>query len=223
MKIARLASLIVIAVVGVSLMVASAAFAAEPEFLPTGQTFSAVTGVANLTTTGAAQNVECKESHSTGTVASKTLVGGLVIHFLNCEAEEAGNKCGAHSPGAAEGLIITNTLHGVLGLILPKTGTGVGLLLLPASAASFVTIESKCTKPEKTNVSGNVVGEVSPVGTHTTKGTLTFAVTGTDQAAVKDFDLSTGGLVKPELVAYSTTSGEKTTATVTYSSATEVS
>lgn len=225
MKIARLASLIAVAIVGVSLMSASAAFA-EPEFLPTGQTVEAETGVAKLSTVANANTVTCKTSHTIpgATVVTKTLVGGIVIHFLECVAKEGAKEaCPAKSAGAPEGLILTKTLHGVLGLILPKTGTGVGLLLLPATGSEFVKIEAKCTEPEKTAVTGNVVGEVSPVREHVLKGKLIFTVGATDTAAITDFDLSTGGLVKPELVAYSTKAGESTEATVTYGAATEVS
>jgi hypothetical protein len=108
----------------------------------------------------------------------------------------------------------------VLGLILPKTGTGVGLLLLPVKGATFVELEENtCTIA--TAVSGNVAGELEPVGKSQTTGKLTLAVTGGKQA-ITDFDLSTGGLVKPKLNAFSTEATQSAAASITFSKATEV-
>jgi hypothetical protein len=224
MKIARLAGLMAIAILAVGLVAASAAFA-EPAFNPaSGQTFTATSGEGKLTASNGTNIVKCKKSSSTGNVSSSTLVGGIVVHFLECQS--SGNSgstfCTVKSVGAAEGLILTQTLHGILGLILPKTGTGVGLLLLPSTAGSkkFVTLAGNACTVE-TQVTGSVAGEVSPVGVSQTTGTLKLALSGGKQA-IKDFDLSSGGLVKPELTAFSTEATEEITAGITYSVATEV-
>jgi hypothetical protein len=227
MKIARLSGLMMIAILAVGLMAASAAFA-EPEFSPNGgQTVTATSGTAELSGNGGAIKVECAKSATVGgKVDSPTLVGGIVVHFLECTAKEGSASCSAKSSGAPAGnLILTNTLHGVLGLILPKlTGTtGVGLLLLPATGSTFVTLSTPCTSPATSAVSGNVVGEAEPIGISTTMGTLRFAGNPTNgHASVKDFDLSTGGLVKPKLEAYTTEAAEIAQYLVTFGVPTEI-
>jgi hypothetical protein len=124
------------------------------------------------------------------------------------------------SPGAPlENLILTNTLHGVLGLILPASGSGVAIVLLPLELA-FMTILGSCIT--KTTVEGDLAGEVSPVGKSVSTGTITFA-TPSGKQAIKDVDLSTGGLIAPKLsLGGVTTATEQTTETIEYSKSTEV-
>jgi hypothetical protein len=228
MKIARLSGLMMIAILAVSLVAASAAFA-EPLFTPvSGQTVTATSGGAKLNANNGVNTVECAKSVTLGgKVESPTLVGGIVVHFLECTAKETGAKeeCSAKSKGAPAGnLILTETLHGVLGLILPKlTGhTGVGLLLLPASGKTFVTLQTPCTSPATSAVSGNVVGEVEPVEHLQSTGLLLFGGSLAGAASVKDFDLSTGGLLKPKLEAYSEEADEQVVAEVTFGTPTEI-
>jgi hypothetical protein len=221
MKIARLVGLTLVAVIALSLAVASAAFA-EPLFLPVGATFTGTSGVATLEAAG--ETIECTADTSSGTITTPHLVGGITVDFTGCKSINAAKEsCTAKSVGASTaGLILTKTLHGVLGLILPKgTGSGVGLLLLPVENKKFVEIESnKCAVA--VTVSGNLVGEVKPIGVHTTKGTLVFQK-GTEGGSIKDFDLSLGGLVIPKLEAFGKEAGEQTTETITWSTEVEVS
>ena len=227
MKIARLSGLMMIAILAVSLMAASAAFA-EPLFTPvSGQTLTATSGTVTFVANAGLNTVECAKSVTLGgKVDSPTLVGGIVVHFLECTAKESPNKeCSAKSKGAPAGnLILWETLHGVLGLILPKlTGhTGVGLLLLPASGKTFVTLSTPCTSPATSAVSGNVVGEAEPVGHSQTTGKLRFGSGSNGSASVKDFELSTGGTLKPKLEAYTSEAGEVVESSVTFGTPTEV-
>jgi hypothetical protein len=220
MKIARLVGLMVVAVMALGLVVASAAFA-EPAFLPVGATFTGTSGTGVLEAGG--EKIECTADTSAGTISSATLVGGVTVSFTGCKAIKGTEKCTVKSPSAAAGSIVTHELHGVLGLVLPKgTGTGVGLLLLPVENKKFVTIEStKCSI--ETTVSGNLVGEVTPVGVHTTKGTLVFKKGATEGQSIKSFDLSTGGSVTPKLEAFGKEAGEETTEVISWSAAVEVS
>jgi hypothetical protein len=225
MKIARLSGLVVIAVLAVSLVAASAAFA-EPVFSPnSGQTVTATSGRAELSGNSGLTKVECAKSETVGgKVDSTTLVGGVVVHFLECTAKEGSAHCSAKSTGAPAGnLILTETLHGVLGLIKNTTKTGVGLLLLPASGSTFVTLSSPCTSPATSAVSGNVVGEVEPVGHSQTTGKLRFGGNSTNgSASVKLFELTTGGTLKPKLSAYTTEATEIVESSVTFGTPTEV-
>jgi hypothetical protein len=229
MKISRLAGLALVAVLAMSLFAVSVA-TAEPEFKPAtkGTTVTGTAdGISELNSTGSGTNVVCQKSSTTGEISSATLVGNVIVHFLECEGStNGGTKCPVMSAGAPlENLIITTTLHGVLGLILPKPaspGSPVGLLLLPTNGKRFVTLLANSVGCIVTTiVTGSVAGLVEPVGTSTTKGKLTFSNAGAKQE-ITDFDPSTGGTVEPELVAGSTTATEKTLQLVTFGVAVEV-
>jgi hypothetical protein len=221
MKIARLAGLMLAAIMAVALVAASVA-SAEPNFTPTGQTFSASANATQLAADNGVDVVKCETLSSGGTVSSATLVSGIVIHFLGCKSSGNGGTsfCTVKSVGASEGLILTATLHGVLGLTLLTTGTKVGLLLLPVKGKEFVALAANSCTVE-TAVSGNVAGEVEPVGTKTTKGNLLFNVSGGKQV-ITSFDPSTGGTTTPKLEAFTTAATEEAKAAITFGLATEV-
>lgn len=120
-------------------------------------------------------------------------------------------------------LILTNTLHGVLGLVLPKpaTGSDVGLLVLPSTGGVFVNLLGTCLPEGGTAVQGAVTGLVEPVGGLTLAGTIKFQTTNKKQV-IKEIDLTNGPKVEPELVAFSVTSSESTNETVVFSKDVEV-
>jgi hypothetical protein len=223
MKIARLASLMLVAILAIGLSVVSAA-SAEAEFTLVGSTVTGASSEASVLV-GAGETVTCaKNVQSGGTVTSTTLVAGIVVHFLECTAKTAlGVSCPAMSTGAPlENLILTHTLHGVLGLILPKPGSGssVALDLLPVSGSQFVTLLGSCIPT--TIVTGSVAGVANPVASgETTKGTLTLAVSGGKQG-ITEVDLTTGGAVKPKLSAFGGEATEEAADTLTFSTATEI-
>jgi hypothetical protein len=225
MKIARLAGLMLVAVMALGLVAATTAFA-EPEFHPVGAKFTGVgLGLDRLAVVG--NTIECEGNTTSGTISSATLVGGVVVTFTGCKSSSVtGEKnCTAKSalPLGTAGTIITNTLHGVLGLILPKgTGTGVGLLLLPATGKKFVVIESnKCTI--ETSVAGNVAGEARPIGGGLVLNGQLFFQAGEKGESIKDFDLSTGGLVNPGLEWFGAIASQETTEDLDFSPPVEVS
>jgi len=142
MKIPRLASLVLVSVlasglvaVEISCFAIAAAASAAPEFKPTGASVTGTGGTAIFT--GAGEIVKCAKDTSTATITSSTLVGGITVHFLECTFKPAaGGSCPVMSPGAPQSnLILTNTLRGVLGLILPKpaSGSDVALVLGPVT------------------------------------------------------------------------------------------
>jgi hypothetical protein len=222
MKTARLAGLTLTTILAIGLAVASVA-SAEPEFKPTGST---VTGISESTFVfaGGGETLTCaKNVQSGGVVTSATLVGGIIVHFLECTGKTStGSTCPVMSPGAPlENLILTNTLHGVLGLILPKptSGSGVALVFLPSSGSTFTKLLGKCIT--ETGVSGQIAGVVEPIGSLVTKGTLKFETTGGVQN-IKEVDLSTGGLVKPKLTSFSATASVAVIEAGTFGTATEI-
>jgi hypothetical protein len=217
----RLAGFTLTAVLTLSLAVASTAFA-EPEFKPTGTTFAGTSG-SNVLTAGA-DSITCTANTISGTISSATLAGGITVDFTGCKSTSDGGaeSCTVKSAGGNAGLIITNTLHGVLGLILPKgAGSGVGLLLLPVANKKWDTLAStKCTV--ESTVNGTLAGEVSPIGSKRTTAKLVFAK-GTSGESIKDIDLSTGGSVVPELEAFGHEASEEATESLTFCAEVEVS
>jgi hypothetical protein len=75
------------------------------------------------------------------------------IHFAGCITKLNGtlaNACVPHSPGAANGLIETNALKGLIKLHTPATGPKLPLLeLLPETGEAFVTLIVGKAAPEK--------------------------------------------------------------------------
>jgi hypothetical protein len=223
MKIARLAAAALTVVLAISVVMASAAFAA-PTFVPTGATFVGTSGAAVLEA-DAGERLRCETSTWSGDVTSATSAGNLVVHFLGCTDTTAeGEKCSVKSTNTTvAGLILINTSRAVLGLVLPKpvSGSDVGLLVLPASGRVFTTLVGSGKCVETTKVSGSVAGLAEPVGSLQTTGKVVFAQTGGKQD-IADLDLSTGGLVDPELTAFSTTVVGEGTEELSLSAATEV-
>jgi hypothetical protein len=170
--------------------------------LTIGQTVNGVSGVSRFSSGFGV--VVCKKDALTGgaTVASSLLIANIVVHYLECESgpsETSSLKCtSVKNMGGQPGLIITKTLHGILGLILPSKR--IGLLILPVEGKSFFTLaETRNAEGELCShamgVAGNVAGLVEPVGTHQTTGKLIF----TDPNPT-DFDITHGlGLVEPGL------------------------
>jgi hypothetical protein len=220
MKIVRLVGLVALAVAALSLAAVSVASAALPSFNPsTKQKFTGTSGTGKLV--AGAETVTCAKDTSQGEITEAMLVGNITVHFLECtSAGPTKQGCAANSVGSTSKLILTKTLHGVLGLVLPS-GL-VGLILLPVSGHVFVELEkNECTKA--TQVTGSVAGLVSPVGKSQTTGTLTFSAEhpGSGKEEIKQLD-TLSGVSEPELSAFTTVASEETTENITWEKAVEV-
>jgi len=162
MKVIRLAGLMLIAVLGMSLVATSAANAGLYLFLGTsvGKLFLGLSLVSTLT--AGKNRVVCTDDHNEGTIANVHLIGPFSITFLGCKSTanfEADELCSANSVGEAvgSGVIATKTLHGLLGLVLPESTDLAGLLVLPTADKVFVEIEKNaCTVA--TSPEGSVAG-----------------------------------------------------------------
>jgi hypothetical protein len=200
-------ALVVAGVLG--LAAASASAATNPLFSPaSGQAILGTSGLSFLTADNGIQTIDCRKDVFSGVVANALLLGGIIVHYLECTSEKKGTApCTAkvNSEGAPSGLIVTATLHGILGLILspPLTSVGVGILILPVKGKEFFNLESNgCT--ELSAVSGNIAAELTPVGHSQKTGKTVFATSGGKQA-IKDIDLTHGlGLVVPKLTTFTT-------------------
>jgi hypothetical protein len=139
----RLAGLMFVLVVAMSSMTATAASAGLYLFSPSsvGVSFSG-SGLALKLLMGI-NEIFCADGRSAGTIANIRLIRPFTITFLNCESKVNETACKANSVGAAEGVILTKTLHAVLGAMLPSLLGG--LLVLPASGDEFIKVaSSKC-------------------------------------------------------------------------------
>ena len=174
MRIMRLVGLVLVAVVAMSFAVVSSAsaFSSNPLFSPAnGQSVRSV-GLGAAVLSAAGIKISCaKHQTVSGTVSTALLIGNVVIHYLECTATETQTGttgCLVNSKGATagSGLILTTTLHGILGLLLPSNETGI--VFLPVAGKEFVTFEKsekegkECTK--QTEVEGSVAASISPVG-----------------------------------------------------------
>jgi hypothetical protein len=208
MKIVQLIGLVLLIVGVLGFAAASAGAATNPLFSPaTGQAILGTGSLSFYSSFGGTQTIDCQKNVFSGVVSTSLLLGNIVVHYLECTSENSSTHCTAkvNSEGAPSGLIVTTTLHGILGLILspPGTSIGVGILILPLKGKEFNNLEANgCT--EETAVSGDIAGEVTPVGHSQKTGKTVFATTGGRQA-IKDIDLTHGlGLVVPKLTAFTT-------------------
>jgi hypothetical protein len=217
MKIARLAGLVVLGVLAMSLAATSIASATLPKFNTTKVTFTgSQSGTSKL---GASKNtISCTANTTSGEITQAMLVGGVVIHYTGCTSSGATKTgCAANSIGAASGLIETKTLEGILGEVL--TSDAAGLELLPVSGKTFVEIAAnECTV--ETAVSGTVAGLISPTGKPQTTGKIILNAPSESQEITEIDTLA--GASKPKLTAFSATAFDETSEAITFAKAVEV-
>jgi len=164
MKLSRLVGLIFAAALAMGLMAVSAASASPPEFLPgTVQAFTSDSGVGQLETSSGTK-IKCLTDLDKGEITGPKTVGNVVVIFHNCSSPEV-SGCSVKSEGGPNtSLIITKTLDGELGSVKPaEAASGVGLLLLPTTGTTFVTLEGTCLPISPSPVQGSVAGEVTPI------------------------------------------------------------
>jgi hypothetical protein len=209
MKIARLATLIIVASIATSSVAATTA-TAGPVFNPSTKAAFTGTGASPKLLGGfGIKEINCEKSASAGEVLTATEARGVVISFSHCIALANGvekETCTAKSTNAStENSIVTTTLRGSLGLILPKpkSGPDVGLLLAPATEKTFFILQPDTAKHcfEEQRVTGKIAGLVEPIGVLSTTAKLTLASTSGKQN-IEEIDLTGGGLVLPELISF---------------------
>lgn len=201
-KVARLVALSAFVVLLAASLIPVTMVSALPAFNPaTTQKLTAVGKDTTLYDAGSDELVLCGTSSIDGEITSAMLVGSIVMHYSGCEsispASPRDNGCAANSVGAPSGLILTNTLHGVLGLTLPSKSPG--LLLLPTSGKTVVTLEHDGCLGEAA-MTGNIATLITPIATKTTKGILNFAVS-SDKQEIADIE-TLAGLITPKLTIF---------------------
>jgi hypothetical protein len=221
MKLARLAGAVLIAIFAMSLLAASAASAALPEFKPASGTFKTL-ALGPSTLSGSGNTVTCSHSTGTGEITGAMSVGKVLVKFTGCVSKNgSGVTCVTNSKTGGTGEIVTNTLSGLLGLILATVGdytSDVGEDLFPTSGSEFTSLIGGCIVTTK--VTGSVAGEVTPIGTLTLIGKINFGATGGKQD-ISVIDLL-GGAMEPELSAFGNVATETTENDITFNVKTEV-
>jgi hypothetical protein len=201
MKAARLAGLIFVLVLAGSLMAATVASASAPEFNPgTLNLFHATTGLF-LWETASTSPIDCQSSETTGEITGVKRVGSVMLLFSGCTSSKEGISCPVSSfEGAPTGKILFSPLDGELGSVkTSQAASGVGLVLLPTSGTTFVTLNGTCLLLSPSPLDGAVAGEVRPVGGASSKdGSLVFG--GRDGAqSIKEINVL-GAVLKPKLL-----------------------
>lgn len=173
MKLSRLAGIALATICATSLVAASVASAAAPEFVGGPAKFTAKTGTMVLE--ASAQTVTCTSGVSTGEVNGTHTVGSVIATFTGCSGKRETSTCTLKNRGGTAGTIVTSTLDGELGKVAKaEAASEVGLLLLPSTGKAFVTLEGTCLEPELSAVEGAIAGEASPIGKKQLTGSLIF-------------------------------------------------
>jgi len=132
-----------------------------------GKTFKAKGGGANLEAPGVG-GIDCEKSAATGRFTSAT-TGDATATFGDCEY--SGKKCS--SAGAASGTIVTYPLVAVVGYLKGKETPSpqVGAAFSPESGELLAAFE--CGQYDF-QVTGSVIGEVSPVNRFSKEAVFSF-------------------------------------------------
>jgi hypothetical protein len=223
MKVVRLSCLVLVAALVAGLATASSAFAL-PEFTPTGASVTANGGGGTLK--AGANTVGCEKNEVVGgPMVRRALIGPFRIRFVNCKSSGASKAgCAINSSGQSSGVILTNTLHIVPVLLVYESKRHTtNVLILPVSGKEFaLLLGNECTK--ETTVTGQLVGDPSPVGRSTTESKFDFSEAEEKEAIVDEgtYEGCEGNGEYKGLTAYSVTATDAINETVTFSSATEL-
>jgi hypothetical protein len=225
MKVARLFGVALIAIVALSAMLASTASAIPKFKLPiTKRGFLALSGTSVLRTPSEKDTVTCSSALSEGTILSDDEVDAR-IHYLGCSLEE-GTKgpCTIKDPGGTAGLLLTELLLGLLGLLHSPEGAA-GILFEPKTGHVFLEFAATTTPCSTVEVAveGSVAGLFSPTGKLSSTGLIIVAPTSATGKQEVQLILTLFGIVKPKLISFGAAeSTQEQHALVEYEEAVEV-
>jgi hypothetical protein len=223
MKAGRLLTLVLVVAVGLGLTTASSAVAL-PEFTPTGASVAA-TGGTDVVRAGE-ESITCEKNEIVGgPTVRKFLIGPFRIHFLTCTSSGATKVgCPINTSGQASGLILTKTLHIVPVLVIfPSKRHVTRVRISPVAGKEWLTLMgNECTK--ETEVTGELLGNLLPVGVSKTTGKLELSEV-EEKGAITEEATYEGGEGNGEytgLGLFSKSATISTNETITFSSATEL-
>lgn len=199
MKIIRLAGAMLAVALAIAFVIAPNAAAAKYLFR-TQDVTKAFTGksLPGTIKTGL-RTVTCERDEFAGTIANVHLVGPFSIKYNGCKSfVTPTTMCPVNSLGAGEGEIVTLTVHGLLGLVLPNGAAG--LLVLPTAGARWFTLAgNNCTTENA--LTGSVAGLIpaSQIGLQVLDLLASFI-----PADITKID-TLNGLVEPQLTLFGET------------------
>jgi hypothetical protein len=204
MKVIRLAGLALVAVSATGLMVASAASAATSYLFSSSSIGSIALGLslAGTLKSGEKDFIVCANDKSEAKIASVHLLGPFDITFSGCKSSSNGGEtyCTLKSTNVTtEGVILTETVHALLGTVLPSELAG--LLVLPTASRKFFTFaENACTI--RASVEGSIAGLLfaSQIGHSVSESLVNFIPN--DITKIDTLN----GVVEPELTSFGLTS-----------------
>lgn len=130
-----------------------------------------------ITLTSTEDNILCKAAKGKGEIFNSTSVKKVEVEDTGCVEEGTTNKCG-NKPGATSGTITTKVLDGTVGYV-EKATKKVGLALRPETGGEPFAKFNCEGEAEEVTVKGCTVGEITPINTSSSKGTLTSVKKGT--------------------------------------------
>jgi hypothetical protein len=162
--------------------VAASAAAAEPLWLKGGKeltaavSFTGSSGAGKLETDNG-KKVECASDSAEGKAEGMRAVGAVKVTFKGCkEGEFPNEECGVKGEIKSElltgELVYLNAAHTKLGLLLKGTG-GAKVFAVFTCGTGFFAV--------KVTVTGEVIGEVTPVNEEKTEGKLIYKQTAGEQ------------------------------------------
>lgn len=156
-----------------------------------GKAFKGKGGTATLHTPAVKAEVSCKSLKGSGKMTSPTQISNVVVTFTSCVS--LGKKC--TTPAQKPGTIKTNPMKAGLGYI-SKSPLKVGTNL---SAESGTRLAEFVCEGLEINVTGSVIGEISPVNTFSKVATSTYAILGDGSQAVKKYESGPTEILQAEI------------------------
>jgi hypothetical protein len=214
-KIARLAGFVSPAVYAIGLMGSSTALAGSGYLLlPVGGLVLG-SGLAGTLKT-VLDTLSCARDLFAAKIANVHLIGPFVVDFLGCKVKSRDEiTCEAKSPNGGEGLILTRTLHAIIGLSLPASRPA--LVVLPTSGTALFTLaENECIVGLRFE---GIVGGLllAPVGASTTSALLDFR-----RGDPEVVDTLLSGVFNLELLAFGSIAEFETQVHLAFQQATEI-
>jgi hypothetical protein len=240
-------ALIAVCAVGAISVSAASAMIEKAEFKKAG-TKNGFTGKSKLPLeptlyANSVLQIRCRMDTSKGLINPNNpmIVDKVSIVFTECRSPLSGG-CAIKSTGAPHSnLIATTELDGELKRVLPtEATTEVGIEFLPEVGTAFVDLEGSCLSGGGSNITGKIVGEVTPINKsqltseqvfktnafneQVIEKTCLLALTGTEAGKFGTSPCGPKGerLDEPALNAFGLETAEMTTEELTFEENTEV-
>jgi hypothetical protein len=212
-----------VAILALSIVGASVASAATPEFKPVPTKKKFTESKLGTKFVYGTNSIECAGGTASGEVTGAHTIGKVIEKLTGCKTTGASKEgCNIESNGAALGEIVTQDLDGELGTVsTTEAASGVGLLLkAEAEKGRWTTlVANECTV--ETAVTGQLAAEVPVIGKKQTTNELVFGFKGSEQA-IQEITLDSGKKVETELAMWSVSARMESAGELKFEEALEV-